>query len=484
MIRTALPLLAVLGFGAPARAQQDTSPGVPRPPQDGWGQSYWGYIPPPADSLIAATRERPVPLWEAALVRPYRVVTFPLTLVGDGIGVGVEFVDDKRLVPKLADLLTPVPGPFGLELEANVGGLRGVGVGVTGEYRGLLGDGSQARLRAGSSSNGHHLVNAGVAIRSGDRGRVEAAAGYRMRPNARYFGIGPEASEGDESFYRHEAGWAGLSYHRALAGEGGAGTADGAAGAGGGRLEAHVEALFTTVGAWAPRDEDDPPLAARFADAIPSGFGDYSSGVSLGLGLTHDDEDQSGRPVGGGARHVRAWYFSGTDGTGASFWSYRAEAEQIIPLWYRYHVLALRGVLSWIEPRGSIPVPFQRLRTNDHPDVLRGHDDFRWRDRGMTVVSAEYRWPLWVNERAEAAGLDVYLLGDVGQVFGDFDEIGGSNLTASWGVGVRVGSVRGFAARLEVARSEEGAQVRLSTEQVFQFRRRGLYHGREPIPHR
>jgi len=410
---------------------------------------------------------REVPLWEGVLVWPFRVITFPIVIVGTGVAAGVEVLDEHKVIHWVQRQLRPRTGPFGVQVDFTAGGLTGLGVGVTGEYTGLFGPGGRARLEGATSTTGHHLLNAGLAVPLGDRDRIELAAGYRMRPNARYFGLGPGTSKEAQSFFRQESGWGGASYVHAA-----------------GRFEVAAEVVASVVGAHGPRDQDDPPLAERFPDAIPVGYGEYSTGVTVGLGLAHIDENASGRPTSGGSRRVRVWHFSNLDGSGLDFWTFRLEAEQFIPLWYRNHTLAVRGVVAWIDRTSPDEVPFQRLMTNRFPDELRGFDSFRWRDRGITILSAEYRWPLWSHMNPDATGLDIYALADVGQVFRNADDIGGRNLTTSVGAGIRLGSVRRFIARVEVAWSDEGAQFRLQTDQPFQFFKRGLYHGREPTPHR
>ena len=130
-------------------------------------------------------------------------------------------------------------------------------------------------------------------------------------------------------------------------------------------------------------------------------------------------------------------------------------------------------------------MPAPRLHTNDDPDLLRGYDDFRWRDRGLALVNAEYRWPMWRHEQPDGAGIDAYLLSDVGQVFGHAREISLDHLTVSWGGGLRLGSRRaGSLFRVEYARSEEDHVFRFRADQVFQFVKTGYIHGREPIPAR
>ena len=102
----------------------------------------------------------------------------------------------------------------------------------------------------------------------------------------------------------------------------------------------------------------------------------------------------------------------------------------------------------------------------------------------MTGATAEYRWPILAMERSNGYGLDAYLFTDIGQVFGSFDEIAGANLTTSLGGGIRLAAYGAFLGRFEVGWSEEQTVLRLRADQVFQFSKHGLYHGRNPIPTR
>jgi hemolysin activation/secretion protein len=137
---------------------------------------------------------------------------------------------------------------------------------------------------------------------------------------------------------------------------------------------------------------------------------------------------------------------------------------------------------SWSQPIGGSSIPFQRLATNDDPDLLRGYPDLRFRDRGLVVITGEYRWPIWASVRAAGAGVDAYLLADAGQVFRDRRNLLLPRFTTSYGGGLRIITGSGFAGRVELAWSDEGMQARLGSDQVFQFSRGGLYHGRNPIP--
>ena len=440
-------------------------------PLDGTGASYWGQIPNLDGSTPATIDNKAMPVWEGALVWPYRVITYPLRLLSTGVGASIEFFNESPVISQVGNLFGPRRGPFGVLMQFQAGGLSGLGGGFTAEHGSFFGASNRFRLAASTTDNGTHRVRLGLRFPSVLRGEVDFGAGYRRRPNARYFGLGPETAEGLESYYEQELLWTGISYRKGI----------------GANLFLHGDALFSSIGTDSPDlddDEDDLPIETRFTGALPPGFGMSSSGITIGASLTHLTVTETGRPTRGGSRRLRATYFAGTGADNSTFWTYRMDVQQFLQTWYPYHVLALRAHASWIDQVGTTPVPFQRLMTNDDPDLMRGFEDFRWRDKGMVVLSAEYRWPLWVMNHPDALGLDIYLHSDVGQVFSDLDQINRDNLTFSWGAGIRMLSAGGFVFRIEHSRSNEDAVWRLRGDQIFQFARGGFYHGRDPVPAR
>ncbi len=432
--------------------------------------SYWGTIPERSDSVLRTFADRGMPLWESVLVWPYRVIGFPFTAVRAGVGVSVVAIERSRLPRTIASILGPRQGPFGLLLTFRGGGLSGFGGGLTVEHDALPAAPSRARLGFQSTVKGDHKAHLGLQLAPGGTSHpTEVGAGLRIRLNARYFGIGSQTAESDESRYRHATSWFGASHRRAVF-------------QGSAFLE--FDAVVTSVGASSPRDDDEPELADVFAGALPAGYDESSDGISVGITLAHSDVPETARPNRGGLRRARATVFTSTGGPRFKSITYRGELQQFLPLWFPDHVLAFRGFFSWIDPIGSDPVPFQRLMTNNDPDLLRGHRDYRWRDRGMVAISMEYRWPFWAAARAHAPGVDMYLLGDVGQVFGRLSDITPADLSVSVGGGFRLVGPNGFMGRIEIARSEEEWVFRLRGDQIFQFARHGLFYGRDPIPRR
>lgn len=409
-----------------------------------------------------------MPITHAIFFWPVRIVTFPLALVADGIGAGVEGLDKGRVIQRTSELLGPRRGPFGVVLGVQAGGLSGFGAGVSIEHDAFFRKGNLLRVRASTTVNGDHRASVGLRIPYGPGEQFEYGIGYRARENARYFGIGPTTNREDESYYKQELFFTGVSLRKKI----------------GGGLFAEGDLLYSSIGAGEPRDDASPSISLVFPGALPAGFGEHSYGVSLGLQLMHENDLGPLRPTKGGSRRVRVERFESTDKSDVGFWSYRAELQQFFTLWHPYRIFALRTYGSWIDPSGSGEFPFQRLMINDNPDAFRGYRAFRFRDRGMVAVDGEYRFPIIMKERTGGAGLDLYPLADWGQVFGNAGDVSFRNMVFSYGLGIRVESKLGFVARLEWSRSDEENTFRFRSDQLFQFMKSGLLYGRDPVPAR
>ncbi len=431
---------------------------------DGSGSSYWGEIPSTGDSVTVMIRPRSKAVWEHVLLAPYRIVGVPFNILTTGVKVSVIYMDEHRWLGRALQLANIQIGSYRIGPRFQFDGLSGLGGGFTLSNDQFTAPGSRLKLRWRSTTTGTHWGSLGIHIREGEATGYVVGVGYKLRPNARYFGTGPGALEANESFYTQEAGWAGLSVRR--------GTALG--------FEAEALALYSAIGARAPGDADNASIPDRFASA-PLGYGERSKGITLSLGLTRDTTRETGRPLEGGIQRFKASYFEEVQDGNASFWTFRGDLEQFLPLWNSKQGLAFREYVTWIKTAEWDELPFQRHLTNDDPDVFRGFRNFRWRGRGITGVSVEYRWPLWALTDADGIGADTYLFSDVGQVFNDADELSTGHLTSSYGFGVRLASRGGFHGRLEIGWSDEEMVVRASADQIFQFAKYGLIHGRDQV---
>jgi hypothetical protein len=471
----AAALIPILLFATPSEAQLPTAAADSSSyTGQGWGgSSYWGAIPAEYDSVRTTFSHRTTPAWRSVLYLPFRIILIPLWLVDQALGVGVDVVYTSPVVRTATAFAGYIPGPWGSRFRPTVtaGGLAGFGIGVRLEHASFLGPGNPLRMTATGTLNGDMRLSTGAIFRGKRKNELEVGLGFRVRPNARFFGIGPDAVASNRSFYKQQYGWAGGELRRNI----------------GGPFYIEGEALFTTSYAdttTLDKISEDERIQNVFPVQLLAGFGERSSGLGLGLSFFLDNVPDVGRPGGGGIYRLKAYFYNDVDETDIRFWNFRADFQQFVPMWNSKQTLALRAYGSWIESVGDDPVPFQRLMTNDDPDEFRGFKDFRWRDRGFLAGSLEYRWPIWVVSQLDGAGLDFYLLSDVGQVFGDANQIAWDRLTLSYGFGLRAVSTPNFLGRMEFAWSNEEFVFRFVASQDFQFSLGSLLRGREPIPSR
>ncbi len=259
-----------------------------------------------------------------------------------------------------------------------------------------------------------------------------------------------------------------------------------------------VGALYSGVSAISNSKLEKPGLSEEFATELAAGeeagrpfegYRDLSRGAGVSLEFSHDDSHRNGhpwvgRPRRGGLRRAKVAWFQAKSTSRAEFLTYRAEWQQFLPLWSSSRTLALRAYGSWIDDLGDDPVPFQRMLTNDDPDLFRGFQDERFRDLGIGALTAEYRWPIWARASAEALGADAYLFADWGQVFETPTDAALTDLRESWGGGIRIAAGPAFLGRVEWGQSDEGWILRFRADQVFQFAKGGFFAGSHPVPDR
>ncbi len=170
------------------------------------------------------------------------------------------------------------------------------------------------------------------------------------------------------------------------------------------------------------------------------------------VALDVDTRDTPGYPASGGRYRVSMAMFHDQDFSSYSFRRVEADAAQYVPL--GRSVLALHGRMDLSQIGAGQQVPFYLLPSLGGSNSLRGYLDYRFRDRDLLMVNAEYRWPIF---RAIDAAL-FYDAGTVGPQAGDLSR----RLNADYGVGVRLHTATHLLARVDVARSREGVRTFLT----------------------
>ena len=139
-----------------------------------------------------------------------------------------------------------------------------------------------------------------------------------------------------------------------------------------------------------------------------------------------------------------------TDNDRYSYRSLEAEVTQLIPLMRANWVIALRGLTTITDIDDTEAIPYFMLPSLGGGKTLRGFPDFRFRDRHRLVMNAELRW-------TPARFLDMAVFYDAGKVAAQKGDLDFRDLEDSYGIGMRIIGLKGYAFRVEVAHSREHA---------------------------
>jgi hypothetical protein len=132
-----------------------------------------------------------------------------------------------------------------------------------------------------------------------------------------------------------------------------------------------------------------------------------------------------------------------------TFQRVEADLQQYVPLLRDRRVLALHALVSISDAEAGRDVPFYFMRTLGGPDDLRGFRRFRFRDRHMLLLQAEYRWEIFT-------AVDGAIFYDAGKVASRAEELNLDDLESDFGIGFRFGTRNGVFLRVEGAFGSSG----------------------------
>ena len=206
----------------------------------------------------------------------------------------------------------------------------------------------------------------------------------------------------------------------------------------------------------------EPPRAANLAStqdvftaATAPGLTDRPGFLHSDLSVDVDTRHHPSRPTNGGDYRVTFSKFSDRDFGQYSFRRVEAEASRFIPILHENWVIALRARVASSDTSDGNVVPFYLLPTLGGSRSLRGYDDYRFRDRNLLLLNAEYRWRVF-------GALDGALFYDAGKVAPRFGDLDLTDLRSSYGLGFRFHSNNTIVFRVDVGRSAEGTRLLVS----------------------
>jgi hypothetical protein len=263
-------------------------------------------------------------------------------------------------------------------------------------------------------------------------------------PEEAFFGIGPAARRSDESRYQ-------LSN-----------TVVGAAGGVRPRrwltVAGRVERLAPKV---EPGSGHGGPVHDRFNPTQIPGLLEQPDFNRYETTLDLNYREPRGNPRSGG-RYLAAYsIYDDRDLGRYNFRRFDLDLQQYLPLFQQRRVIALRAMASVSDADAGQEVPFYFEPTLGGPDDLRGFRQYRFRDRNLLLLQAEYRWEVFT-------AMDAAIFYDAGKVSPTRDDLDWDGLETDYGIGVRFGADNGVFLRVEGAfGSRDGKHLVLRFGNVF-----------------
>jgi outer membrane protein assembly factor BamA len=198
-----------------------------------------------------------------------------------------------------------------------------------------------------------------------------------------------------------------------------------------------------------------PSIEERFDGNSAPGLTQQPNYAHADIAIESDTRDIPGYPSRGGRHRASIAAFDDRELGRYSFRRVEVETSQYVPVSGR-SVFSIRGRMDLSQTAAGQQVPFYMLPTLGSGQSLRGYADYRFRDRDLLLLSAEYRLPI-------ARALDAAMFYDAGTVApAAAGLLSMRTMHTDYGIGVRAHSSRHVLVRLDLARSREGMQAVVS----------------------
>ena len=137
-----------------------------------------------------------------------------------------------------------------------------------------------------------------------------------------------------------------------------------------------------------------------------------------------------------------------------------ADLRQYIPMLKEHWVLAFRALVQTTDADSGQVIPFYLLPSLGGAHTLRGYGDFRFQDRHLLLLSAEYRW-------LPSRVVDMAIFVDSGKVTAERRDLDLDGLKTTYGIGIRFHGPTFTPLRADLARGDDG--IRLHVTGGFTF---------------
>jgi outer membrane protein assembly factor BamA len=269
-------------------------------------------------------------------------------------------------------------------------------------------------------------------------------ATYRNFPQERFYGIGDKSSKDDQTSFRLEdttyVGRFGFTPAK--------------------HVKAGISAGWLETNVGSGTSLRSPSIEEKFDAKQAPGLANQPNYLQAGAFFEADFRDQPGNPRSGG-RYTASWTSFNDRKLGQyDFSQYDMEAQQYFHFFNKRRVIALRAKSTLTQTDPGQDIPFFMQPALGGSEDLRGYREFRFRDRNMVVLNAEYRWEAF-------SGLDLAAFADAGQVAGKAGDLRLRDFKTAYGTGFRFNTAKSVFLRVDLGFSDEGKRLFVKFGHVF-----------------
>jgi outer membrane protein assembly factor BamA len=277
-----------------------------------------------------------------------------------------------------------------------------------------------------------------------DRLFAEVRTTYRSHPDEAFYGLGNDTREETHTHYglkdKSVGGHIGVQVRK--------------------HMKAGIHAGWVDTSVDRGKRSRTPFIEEVFDVKSLPAFDSQIDYLRTGAFVDIDTRDEPGNPRDGG-RYGARWSSFRDQSVGLhDFGQYDLEVQHYIPFFNQRRVIALRAKAILTRTDDDQTIPFYMLPTLGGSEDLRGFADYRFRDRNMVVVNAEYRWEAF-------SGLDLAVFADAGQVAAKAGDFRIRDMNTAAGFGFRFNTAKRVFYRVDVGFSREGTTVYMKFGNVF-----------------
>jgi len=369
--------------------------------------------------------------WEYALSAPGELIYIPLGILLECTKETVEFVDDRKIIPRLQYLLISEDG------------LKG----AVPTYSSRSGAGFRSFIKDWREPGSRIYLNTTMGLRRRQQYELsfrnfhifdgllttDMKAGYRLLSDEEFYGIGSKTQMDDESNYAHEQIAAGLT-------------------AGSDPLQKFSFSLnigIETSSILGGRKESKPSMKDVFSPVDVPGLDTGITLGSVGLQLRYDSRNTLRNTTAGSIVTLNSSVYGKPGNGDYGFWKTSVDVRQYLHLVYN-RVFYFRFAAETTEPFSGKKTPFYHMAELGEKSTIRGYHRGRFRDNDMLLASVEYRYPVFRSD------VDCILFFDAGQVAENvFRDINRKNFQTGYGFGFNLWGESGAALQFMVGFSRE-----------------------------